>query len=270
MLWVAVALCLPLAASEAEPGSRLPQVEALPELSRIDDLGATTMILRGAELSARRAAQMDTVARNVYRDVARRFVGPERAIPRSTVDLCLFESTAAYRAFLTAVDGDDGASDLGVFFPGHGLVVANVGKSIGNLRHELAHALVHADFPAIPSWLTEGIGTLYGTVKDGKSGITFRVNYRLRHLRAARAAGELPDLQALAHSTAADVYGAKVAAYYALARYLLLYLDGRGELGRLYRTLRDQGATPAQQLALLRELVDFDAFLAWTDGLVIR
>jgi hypothetical protein len=128
-------------------------------------------------------------------------------------------------------------------------------------------AFVHDDFPGLPAWLNEGIGALYGTSRVTGDGVTFLVNYRLRDLRRAIRTGALPDLAGLAHATGSDVYGDRSAVYYAMARYVLLYLERHGRLELFYRAVRD-GPHDADTIArLLEEAADLDAFLTWVRAL---
>jgi hypothetical protein len=262
------AVLLPAAAPSAE-FERHPRVSAQKELARITDLGPTVVILRGNELSKKRAKRMAYIARRVYQDLDRRFIDTSDERPRPPVDLCLFETTAAYRAFVMEVFGEGDHSDMGFYVPGRRLVVANLAKSVGNLRHELAHPLLGDDFPRIPSWLNEGLASLYGNVHQRSRTIDFVVNYRLAHLRQAREAQRLPTLRALASSTHGDVHGPDALAYYAVSRYVLLYLDRRGKLSEFYEAMRSlpDGPDPSAQLELLERYVDYDAFLKWSDDL---
>src|SRR5262245_61578293 len=83
--------------------------------------------------------------------------GRDKAAP---VTLCLTGTTADYQAFTRAFA--DVPSDLGFYRPDLRVGVANLGRGAGNLRHELVHPLVGDDYPEIPSWLNEGLGSLYG------------------------------------------------------------------------------------------------------------
>lgn len=244
-------------------------VEALPVVGRLEAPGATRVTVRGV-LSKARGTQLVALAAAVQGDVTRRFLTKADASALPPVELCLFERSADYDAFVAALlGGAPSPSPLGFFDPTLRVVVANVGLSIGNLRHELAHALLHDDFPQIPSWLTEGVGALYGTAALERGGFRFLPNYRLRHLRAARKAGTLPTLSQLARSTPDDVYGDRVMEYYALARYALMYLDAHGTLRATFDALR-AAQTPEARERVVLAAVDADAFFAWTDGLVLR
>ena len=213
---------------------------------------------------------MTALSRSVQRDVTRRFLSGKDQSANRPVDLCLFETTAEYTAFVDRLlDGRPSPSPLGFFDPSLRVVVANLALSVGNLRHEMAHAIVGDDFPAIPSWLTEGVGALYGTTVLQKDG-TFRfiANYRLRDLRAAKKAGTVPTLAELCGSGASEIYGDRAMMFYGLARHLLLYLDRQGTLPACFAELRAATTSDAQRV-VLEKYVDYQKFLKWTDSLTI-
>lgn len=194
----------------------------------------------------------------VVADVHRRF----GAGPAKTVTLCLLGDPDAYMR--TARDfGGDIPSEWGFYRPDLRIAIANVGQSIGNLRHELVHPLLGDDFPAIPAWLNEGIAALYGTAKPTSKGFVFLVNYRLRDLQRAMRRGELPTLAELAASTDEDVRGDRAAVFYAMSRYVLLYAERQGKLGALYAAMRDASGDVDAQRAALERIVDERAFRAW-------
>lgn len=242
-------------------------VGTLPELSMIDSEHGTRFVLRG-KLSPARAKQMLTIASAVEQDVKRRFLAGADQSQKPVVQMCLLETAKDYAAFNHALlDGKEPPSELGFYDPTMRVVVANVGLSIGNLRHEMTHALVGDDFPDIPSWLTEGIGSLYGTavLKDGK--FVFVANYRLKHLREAKQNGTLPTLHELVTAPPEVVYGPKVMAFYGLSRHLLLYLDRQGTLSKFYAEFREAKVEDREKVLL--KYVEEKKFLAWTDTLVI-
>jgi hypothetical protein len=254
----------------AAAGGRHPRVSKEPVQALIEEDGQTRIVLRG-RIGRQRAKEMERLARAVQRDVARRFLSGKDKSGLAPVDLCLFGSARSYREFVEDVFGEGyDVSDWGFYVPGRRLVVANIGASRGNLRHELTHALLDDDFPDIPDWLNEGLASLYGTAVQTKKGFRFLVNYRLRHLREALEAGLLPDLEELSNSTRQDVYGLNSLAYYALSRYLLLYLDHRGKLEEFVRELRQGHITPPDQLHLLEEYIDYDVFIEWTHKLRLK
>ncbi len=268
---LSIAACLlPWGASaftlEAREPGRSQAAQALAELGRVEVPGAAVLVLRG-ELPPDRAAALLAEARAVARDARRRFLP---AAPRglAPVDVCLLGDTPRYRAFLDALLGPGhGENDLGLYNPYRRVVAVNLDMPPGHLRHELAHALVADALGPLPAWLDEGLACLYNEVRPTKAGLALGRTYRLDQLRAARKAGTLPGLGELARSTGRSVYGARSRAFYSLGRFLLLHLDGRGELRAFLSALRAAPPTEAGQREVLTRFVDWPAFLAWLDGL---
>jgi hypothetical protein len=234
-------------------------VDALPELGRIER-GRTRVVVRGL-LSKRQAAAAVRLVDQVVTDVQHRFLAKTKT-PDREVTLCLFADSGSYLAVARNF-GDDIPSDWGFYRGDYRVALANLGASIGNLRHELVHPLLGDDFPAIPSWLNEGIAALYGTARPTRDGFDFLVNYRLRDLQRALAAGDLPSLAQLASSTSHEVHGSQAMTYYAMARYVLLFAEREGKLSELYAQLRGAAGDAKAQAKILGEHVDEQAFRAW-------
>lgn len=259
-------LCMAVSLEEVKH-ERHPSVQALPELARIGAAGDTIFILRG-RLSKDRAKQTERITRQVHQDVKRRFLTSRDKSGLRPVDVCVLASSKAYRKFAKQVMGNDEyATDRGFFVPYRRLIVVDLGRGVGGLRHELVHALLRDEFGALPDWLDEGMAALYVTAKWTKKGYKFQVNFRLRQLRAARKAGRLPDLAKLAASDDREVYGKDYEAYYSLARYLLLYLERQGKLDKFFKKIRSAPRSTKGQLEVLRQFVDYGVFLRWTDEL---
>jgi hypothetical protein len=227
----------------------------VPQLATVD--GARARILVRGEVATKRQRELVTLVSSIVADVERRFVSAGDASP--PVTLLLFSNGARYRTEALALRTPL-ISDLGFYLPDRRVAIANVGNSVGNLRHELVHPLLGDDYPTIPSWLNEGIASLYGSAKVGKRGVTFLVNYRLRDLQRALKANTLPTVAELARTTSETFYGNPMV-FYALARYVLLYVDQQGKLGELYAKLR--AADVADHPAILTSYVDERRFLAW-------
>jgi hypothetical protein len=214
------------------------------------------VVVRGRLSRAQQRSALALVD-GVVADVHRRF----GAGPAQTVTLCLLGDADAYTRAASAFG--DIPSAWGFYRPDLRIAIANVGQSIGNLRHELVHPLLGDDFPAIPAWLNEGIAALYGTAKPTPKGFEFLVNYRLRDLQRALKHDELPSLAELAASTDDDVRGERAATFYAMSRYVLLYAERHGTLGELYAAMRDASGDVDAQRAVLERYVDERAFRAW-------
>lgn len=262
LLLLAVPLMLATAA-ESAPDPVRATVDKLPELGAVAR-GRTRVVVRG-EVTRARAREAVALVEQVIGDVQRRFTAPAKT-PDRDITLCLLPDDARFRAVAMAAFGDL-PSNLGFYRGDHRVALANLGRSIGNLRHELVHPLLGDDFPKIPAWLNEGIASLYGSARPGRHGFEFLVNYRLRDLQRALKAGDLPTLDELAASTSADVLGPRTMVWYAMARYVLLYVDRAGKLDELYGKLRAAAGDVPAQRALLHAYVDERAFLRWARAL---
>ncbi len=215
------------------------------------------IVVRGA-LSKAQTKQALELVDGVVHDVARRFGGGAK----QPLTLCLMGTEAGYVREASAFG--DVPSGWGFYRPDLRIAIANVGQSIGNLRHELVHPLLGDDWPDIPAWLNEGAASLYGSARPTKRGFEFLVNYRLRDLQRALAAGDLPTLAELAATTADEVERSdRAPVYYALSRYVLLFADHEGKLPQLYTALRDASGDLAKQQQILTSTIDERAFLAW-------
>ncbi|MEO8706313.1 MAG: hypothetical protein ABI867_40160 [Kofleriaceae bacterium] len=261
---IAVVLVLALAnvAHADKSGERQAAVAAIPELATVAQ-GRARVTVRG-RLAARQHKPMVALVEQVIRDVERRFLAT-KGDAHPAITLCLFDDATRYHD-LAAVFGSI-PSDLGFYLPRHRVAIANVGLSVGNLRHELVHPLVDDDFPDIPAWLTEGLGALYGTARWTDGRFEFLVNYRLRDLQAALKANKLPGLATLARAGFAEVHGPDAGMYYAYGRYVLLYLDRRNTLSAFYAAMRAATGDVREQTKLLEQYVDDKAFRAWARAL---
>ncbi|TMQ12965.1 MAG: hypothetical protein E6J90_29360 [Deltaproteobacteria bacterium] len=260
---VLVVLITLAATVEGAPDRVDAAIQALPVLGTVAH-GRARIVVRG-EVTAARARDAMALVDLVVGDVQRRFTARART-PDRDITLCLLPDDARLRAVALAAFGDT-PSDLGFYRPDHRVALANLGNSIGNLRHELVHPLLGDDFPQIPAWLNEGIAALYGSARAGKRGFEFLVNYRLRDLQKALKAGDLPTVDQLAASTADDVRGPRAMTWYAMARYVLLYLDRAGKLGELYARLRGAADDTDAQRTILTAYVDDAAFRRWAAAL---
>src|SRR5258708_27075413 len=109
-----------------------------------------------------------------------------------------------------------------------------VGTGTGTVVHELTHALIAPDFPDVPSWFNEGLASLYEQCSLGRDTITGHENWRLPALQKAIKAETLRPLAELIEDPQFyrdDLVGLN----YAEARYLMFYLQEKGQLVRYYK-----------------------------------
>lgn len=166
-----------------------------------------------------------------------------RTRPAQAVAVYLFASSGPYQAYCKAHLGGPCLSKYGAYHPDRRLIVMNAGLGLGTLTHELVHPIVEADFPRAPTWINEGIASLFeAPVLTGPGEITGAKNWRLPRLRAALASkGEhgRARVDGLFGMSDASFRGDAEDLHYALARYVCQWLDENGWLFAFYQRWRD-------------------------------
>jgi hypothetical protein len=167
-----------------------------------------------------------------------------KTAPDKPITILLFADEKSYRAAAERLFGDRKVSVYGYYKPSLRTMVMNIGTGGGTLVHELTHALVDFDFPAIPDWFNEGLASLHEQCRfkadeHGIKGpfIDGLANWRLPALQKAIAEGRLRPLEALIGED--DFRGRLEGLNYAQARYFCMYLQERGLLRTFYHTFRD-------------------------------
>lgn len=189
--------------------------------------------------AAERAQSTSLVERSLGAYLNGRFdKKPDRAIT-----VYLFASGASYGKFCKEQLGGPCISIFGFYRPDLRAMVMDAGRGLGTLTHELVHPLVEADFPEAPTWLNEGIASLFEAPVIPKTGeIHGAKNWRLPRLKTALAsATEKKETQLdVLMAQDDDVFrGDKEDLHYATARYLCQWLDEQGKLWTFYRAFRD-------------------------------
>ena len=162
--------------------------------------------------------------------------------PKEAITVYLFGDAGSYGAFCKTALGEPCISVYGFYWPSERWMVMNAGLGIGTLTHELVHPLVEADFPRAPTWLNEGIASIFEAPALPKAGEIHGVkNWRLPRLRAALGSGERPKAMPQTLFGMADTVfrDDDESLHYSLARYFCQWLDERGKLWEFYHTYRD-------------------------------
>ena len=115
----------------------------------------------------------------------------------------------------------------------------NISTGSGTLVHEMTHALVRYDFPDIPSWFNEGLGSLYERCSLNNGEILGYVNWRLPDLKDAIEDDSYTNLKRLLNTSDDEFYGDNSGFNYAQARYLCMFLQEKGMLRAYYKAFRD-------------------------------
>ena len=146
--------------------------------------------------------------------------------PAEPVMILLFESAGPYKRLAKKWFNDNDVPYYG-YFRNDNVMVMNVGTGTGTLVHELTHALIKPDFPAVPGWFNEGLASLYEQCSIAfDDTIKGHENWRLPGLQKAMSAGKLDDFN---HSIS-----------------FMVSCDDQAELDRYWDALLKGGGTPEQ------------------------
>lgn len=168
--------------------------------------------------------------------------------PTDPITILLFGSKESYLAFAkidypsdkATCRGDDDVPYYGYYRPDNRTLVMNIATGGGTLIHELTHALIVYDFPRVPDWFNEGLGSLHEQCDRqawSKGRLVGNVNWRLPDLQSAIEAGKLRPLRELI--TTGDFRDNRETLNYAQARYFCMFLQKRGVLRGFYKAFRD-------------------------------
>lgn len=182
--------------------------------------------------------------------------------PERILDVWLLKDEASYEQWATDISGAKPSTPYGYYSSLQGALVMNIATGGGTLVHELVHAYMEPNFNA-PSWLNEGLGSLYeqSSERDGK--IVGLTNWRLAGLQKAIRAGSVPTFKALLSTSSDEFYGEDSGTNYAQSRYLLYYLQENGLLLTFWKELLANHAADPTGYETLKKVLgekDMDAF----------
>ncbi len=175
--------------------------------------------------------------------------------PRGTYDVFLFDGAESYVRHAKAMFGEEPGTPYGYASSQHKALVMNIATGGGTLVHELVHPYLAANFDDPPTWLNEGLASLYeqSSEKDGR--IVGLPNWRLEGLQRALARGPIMPFAQLVQTSDARFRDEDEGLHYAQARYLMQYLQEEGLLQEFVRrALKQQREDPTAALALRQTL----------------
>lgn len=149
--------------------------------------------------------------------------------PSRILNVWLLRDAESYEARAKAITGEAPGTPYGFYSRQWGSLVMNIATGGGTLVHEIVHPYIEANFPACPAWFNEGLGSLYEQSDERDGHIVGLTNWRLAGLKRAIRAGRVPALEKLLRTTSDEFYGDDSGVHYAAARYLLYYLQERGQ-----------------------------------------
>jgi hypothetical protein len=191
--------------------------------------------------------------------------------PDHVITIWLFKDKTSYDQNVVDIFRRRPHTPFGYYSPWDKALVMNIDTGGGTLVHEIVHPFIAANFPDCPSWLNEGLGSLYEQCHDNNGHIWGRTNWRLRGLQEAIKDEEydMPTFEDLCSTTTREFYDDDPGTNYAQARYLLYYLQQQGLLRKYYHEfLRSVKDDPTGYETLKRTLGedDMEAFQKkWTE-----
>ncbi len=195
------------------------------------------------------------------------------ARPDEATTIFLFKNDDTYRLWAKKIYDDDDLSRYGYYKPSEKTMLMNINTGTGTLVHEMTHALVRYDFPDIPSWFNEGLGSLYERCSLNNKTILGYVNWRLPALQDAITDKSYTSLDKLIKTDWDEFYGKRSDVNYAQARYLCMYLQENGLLKKYYKLFRDtykEDNTGLKQMENItgKNLTELDAYyVTWVNTL---
>ena len=155
--------------------------------------------------------------------------------PRRPIKIYLFLGKTSYKKWVKKLAGFEPKTPYGFYLRDRRSMMMNIGTGGGTLVHEMTHALTDADFPDCPTWLFEGLGSLFEQCRITRDGhIEGLVNWRLPVLRK----GGFVPIEELVKMSNAEFRGDNEPNNYANARYLCFYLQEQGLLTKFYKAFR--------------------------------
>jgi hypothetical protein len=179
--------------------------------------------------------------------------------PEKAITVYLFPRAEPYNSFCKSEFNETPCMSIyGFYQPANRSMVMNAGLGLGTLTHELVHPLVEADFYDAPTWLNEGIASVFEAPVIPRKGEIHGVkNWRYPILREAiRRDPTHVKLSMLFHLSDEEFRGANEGRNYALARYVCQWLDGKGKLWEFYHAYRDGFADDKKGLAAFSKVME--------------
>ena len=159
--------------------------------------------------------------------------------PTHTIKIYLFKNDADYRAYAKKLFNETPTSKYGYYMHQDNRMVMNIATGTGTLVHEMVHALIAVDFPDVPTWLNEGLGSLFEQCYLRGNSIYGLINWRYPAVKKAISVGTLVHLKDLIATSDDEFRDENEALHYAEARYFCMYLQQQGLLRTFYRKFRD-------------------------------
>ena len=183
--------------------------------------------------------------------------------PNHILTIWLFRDRDSYQTHARTFLKDTPTTPYGYYSSSNRALVMNIATGGGTLVHEIVHPFVEANFPDCPSWLNEGLGSLYEQCGDEAGQIHGYTNWRLPGLQEAIRDGRVPPFETLFAMDSNAFYNGASGTHYAQARYLCYYLQDKGLLRKFYREFHTNRSTDPSGVASLRKVLGTNNLVAF-------
>jgi hypothetical protein len=193
--------------------------------------------------------------------------------PQQIIDIWLFKDRDSYEQNAMRLFGRKPDTPFGYFSHRDQAMVMNIATGGGTLVHEMVHAFMAANFPECPTWLNEGLGSLYEQCGEENGRIRGLTNWRLAGLQAAIRAKQVPSFKTLCSADVKEFYEQDKGVNYAQARYLCYYLQEHGLLQKFYRRFYENHRDDPTGYNTLKAVLgreDMDAFQREWEEFVLK
>lgn len=163
--------------------------------------------------------------------------------PKYVLTVYLFKDKESYLKYNLKLFNSHPETPYGYYSSAHRALVMNIGTGGGTLVHEIVHPFIGTNFPACPSWLNEGLGSLYEQCGERDGKLVGFTNWRLRGLQKAISRKIVPSFKTLCSTTTHEFYNKDKGTNYSQARYLCYYLQEKGLLRKYYHTFHKNAAS---------------------------
>lgn len=150
--------------------------------------------------------------------------------PSRLEEVWIFKDAATYEHASRALFSTEPETPYGYYLPSRRAMVMNIKPGYGTLTHELVHPFFEENWADGPSWLNEGLGSLFEFPGERDGHFIGRLNWRLPAVQAAIRDGTVPRISALVTTSSDAFYADETGVHYAMARYLCFWLQERGLL----------------------------------------
>jgi hypothetical protein len=175
--------------------------------------------------------------------------------PTDIIAVWLFKNDDTYRRYTKTIFNHVPTTPYGYYDDDEKALIMNIATGGGTLIHEMVHAFMSANVPDCPTWLNEGLGSLYEGVDLQNDHLVGLLNWRLPGLQRAIVDRGLPSFKTLTSLSMHAFYNQDPGTNYAQARYLLYYLQKQGLLFDFYqRFLKQRSQDPTGFKALEQTL----------------